>query len=440
MFEKKHITPRGLSSYYINLPQGFAARFILGETPYAGIYTEGVITCYVIVVEGRTESGKPCFSMMHADGTTTEEFIKAERNWAGKDSRVCIYKHESPYKPGTPGTKLHPTGEMLAAARKVDDEVSFFSKDDDTLTVSMSEKGELHVTRFNRENSDAIPPLVNHPDMRGIYGVHKLNAMVSSLDMSNFHVADSKNSSRFLPAPSAINRYIRDDYLIYRGSGDKFVDMQPQLTEGAKRILNYVEQKIAQSQQNAMSIMQIGYHFNQFLLTVLNYSQMHIPENEVARTATGLAECYCYIHNQIELLNVPELDLLYDQAKRYCAQTSKTPASHHVNSANKIELLNDLDVRGLYDQPKRDCIQTNKAPTPHHINSTNKMVRVLCALAICYGLQQTNSTSEKASLLFAAFVLVSLLQCYFFSSKNEIAVRSDDIERDVENGLKPKNG
>jgi hypothetical protein len=396
-FDKKPIAPRPVSSHYINLPQGFTARIVVGRTPYAGIYTEGVSTCYVIVVEGRTRFGHPCFSLTHADATVTEAFIKAEKTWAGEGSKVSIYKHKNEHL-------KHPIEDTLAAIIR-ESTVKPFREDKDTIVVSMSGDG-LHV-KFSHRDSDTIPPLVNHPSIREIYGIHKLNAMVSSLDMGSLRVPDSKNSDQFLLASKSINQYIRKEHLIYGGEGEEFIRTKHlAFTEGASLVLGSVGHALEQANQKPADIRQIASYFYAFLCETPTYSKMTQEDSEVLRDVTGYAECFCYINDQIELLNLPEISGLYAQAKRYCAQTS-----------NKIPAAS-----------LQSALQTPPA-TPQNLTRFNTRLVLLYGLAIACVLQQDASPGMKVSQLCVILAMAAWGR-YALGSGNKTAEQGADVAPD----------
>lgn len=398
-FDKKQTAPRPVSPHYINLPQGFTARIIVGKTPYAGVYTEGVSTCYVIVVEGRTRFGHPCFSLTHADATVTEAFIKAEQAWAGEGSKVSIYKHKNEHI-------NHPLEDTLTAIIR-QSAVKPFPENKDTIVVSMS-GDSLHV-KFSHRDSDVIPPLVNHPGMRKIYGVHKFNAMLSRLDMSNFYVTDSKNSNQSSLASKPINQYIRKGHLIYGGEGEEFMSTEHlALTQGASLVLGSVGRALEQANQKPAGIRQIASYFCAFLWGAPTYSKMRHDDPVMQKDITGYAECFCYIYNQIELLNLPEISGLYAQAKRYCAQAgNKTPA---------ISL-----------QP---ALQTPPA-TPQDLTRFNTRFVLLYGLTIACVLQQDDSPNMKALQLFVILAMAAWGR-YALGSGNKTAEQDVDVTPDDE--------
>lgn len=266
----------------------------------------------------------------------------------------------------------------------------------------------LHV-KFSHRDSDIIPPLVNHPGMRKIYGVHKFNAMLSRLDMSNFYVTDSKNSNLSSLASKPINQYIRKGHLIYGGEGEEFMSTEHlALTEGASLVLGSVGHALEQANQKPANVRQIAGYFYAFLRATPTYSKMRHDDLEVRKDITSYVECFCYIHNQIELLNLPEISELYTQAKRYCAQTS--------NKISAVSLQSAL-------QPPPE--------TPQNLTRFNTRLVLLYGLAIACVLQQDASPGMKVSQLFVILAMAAWGR-YALGSGNKTAEQGVDVTPDDE--------
>lgn len=91
--QKRLPVPRD-SKHYVNFFEGgFAARFISGVTPFAGVYSDEVGNCKILILTGNQPDGSPCFSSMHLNATVPKGVIEREQSWVGEPQQIWIMEH-----------------------------------------------------------------------------------------------------------------------------------------------------------------------------------------------------------------------------------------------------------------------------------------------------------------------------------------------------------
>lgn len=169
-----------LNQAFINVLQGRTARWVVGQSPGAGLYTDNVQTCRVIIIFG-LKNGHTMISMTHVDALLFAERITDECRYFD-----TIYDIIYCFKPGSLATLPHADQDVI---------VSELNKIPTGLTIKseiMSDNQDVVTARYDIEACDISIELqsshsfnniqiINWTNADKIYCMYMLNVMFAQI-------------------------------------------------------------------------------------------------------------------------------------------------------------------------------------------------------------------------------------------------------------------